>query len=235
MTIDQAFLLAQLRAILARTPDFSTFSARSSLHHEWLAAAYAAVSVHNHLEGSSIKTWWGMLDSHALRASAVANILAPIHRAVAELDMAVGARPGGVYGPGAVYDFGRGIRELLSSAKSEVFCVDPYLDAAAFDGYVAGAPAAAALKVLVGRKPKPGLASAMAAFSTQHPSRLVALKSPNVHDRILFIDRTTCFIVGQSLKDGARSAPTYVAPLPADLAPLKLAEYDRVWAAAAPL
>jgi hypothetical protein len=56
-----------------------------------------------------------------------------------------------------------------------------------------------------------------------------------VHDRIIVVDRTTVWIVTQSLKDLAANAPATVARFADDLAPAKLAAYEAIWSSAAPI
>ena len=41
--------------------------------------------------------------------------------------------------------------------------------------------------------------------------------------------------MGQSIKDAAKAKPTYLLPLPADIANLKLGHYETIWNVAAVL
>jgi hypothetical protein len=38
--------------------------------------------------------------------------------------------------------------------------------------------------------------------------------------------------MGQSIKDAAKAKPTYLLPLPADIAKLKLTHYEAIWVTA---
>ena len=48
----------------------------------------------------------------------------------------------------------------------------------------------------------------------------------------MFVDGSSCWLIGQSIKDAARSLPTYIAPLPPEVVPDKLADYEAIWQAA---
>lgn len=63
-------------------------------------------------------------------------------------------------------------------------------------------------------------------------SVLEARKSMALHDRVIFIDRHVCLVVGQSIKDAAKSKPTYLVSLPPDIVPAKLQDYEQIWEAA---
>jgi hypothetical protein len=56
--------------------------------------------------------------------------------------------------------------------------------------------------------------------------------SQGIHDRVVFVDGRSCWVLGQSIKDAAKSKPTYIAPIAADATQLKLADYEKIWATA---
>jgi hypothetical protein len=56
-----------------------------------------------------------------------------------------------------------------------------------------------------------------------------------IHDRVIFLDDRSCWVLGQSVKDAAKSMPTYLAPLPSDVIPLKKDVYEQIWSTAKPL
>jgi len=45
----------------------------------------------------------------------------------------------------------------------------------------------------------------------------------------LFLDGRSCWVIGQSIKDAAKSKPTYLAPLDAPTTDLKSSEYEKIW------
>lgn len=62
-----------------------------------------------------------------------------------------------------------------------------------------------------------------------------ARKSSEIHDRVIFIDGTECWVMGQSIKDAAKRKPAYMAPLPSDVISLKAKYYEDIWTRAVPI
>jgi hypothetical protein len=109
-----------------------------------------------------------------------------------------------------------------------VFVVDPYLDEQVFDTYLAGISQNVTVRLLAGGH-SATLRPAVGKFLAQKPMSIEVRTSKALHDRVVFIDGRTCWVLGQSLKDAAKSKPTYLAPLSSDAAALKQADYERIW------
>jgi len=62
-----------------------------------------------------------------------------------------------------------------------------------------------------------------------------ARKSDSIHDRVLFLDDISCWVLGQSIKDAAGTKPTYLAPLDAEMTRLKKVDYEKIWTTATPI
>jgi hypothetical protein len=135
------------------------------------------------------------------------------------------------FGPGAVYDFYKALRDLLASATSSVFVVDPYLDEQIFDTYLAGISQSVTVRLLA-RNHSTTLRPAVAKFIAQKPMSIEVRTSNALHDRVVFIDGRTCWVLGQSISVAAKSKPTYLAPLSSDATALKQADYETIWAQA---
>jgi hypothetical protein len=56
--------------------------------------------------------------------------------------------------------------------------------------------------------------------------------SAGLHDRFLFIDRTSCYLSGTSFKDGTKNAGTVITQV-TDAFKAMWDTYDTLWAAAA--
>jgi hypothetical protein len=158
----------------------------------------------------------------------IAQVLGSLHRAVADLELRVSQTKDQAFGPGATYDFFKALGDILSSAKSSLLIVDPYMDAQIFDTYLSKASAGVAIRLLVG-KASPDLKAAAEKFAAQHHANLQIRTSNQLHDRLVFIDRDVCWVLGQSIKDAAVKKTTYLAPLSPDVAATKLALYEDLW------
>ena len=221
-------LLAQLRALLERTPDFEEYSPTSKEHLVWLGQANALISRWDILEASSFRTASDFLPMPYLRDNHIAKIYGIVHRAVADLELKVPADTTINFGPGAVYDFFRELNELIASAETSIFIIDPYLDHTVFDHYLNARKPDVTVRLLLSKgveKIKP----ATDKYIGQFGEVLEVKSSKGIHDRVIFIDNYVCWVLGQSVKDAAKAKPTYLAPLSPDVVPAKLADYDRIW------
>jgi hypothetical protein len=161
-------------------------------------------------------------------------IITIIHKAIASIEEGLPVSTGQVFGPGAVYDFFKALRELVSSAESTLLIVDPYMDAEIFDSYLSASSTAKKVRLLA-NKHSDNLKSASEKFSTQYSFNIQAHKSTNIHDRVIFVDDEQYWVLGASIKDAATKKPTYLAPLPKDIVPVKLQWYEDIWKNSSPI
>ncbi len=97
------------------------------------------------------------------------------------------------------------IRNILQEAKKALFIIDPYMDSSVFS-LLASLSGRLDVKILTSKVP-PDFALEATKFLAQHHSFSMEIrKTKDFHDRFIFVDETTCNLVGASLKDaGARS------------------------------
>lgn len=226
--MDPHVLLAQLRSLLARAPDFGAVKGIPMEHIAWLAQAHALVSRWDHFEAISFKTSSDFLMGGLNREMNIAQVFGTLHRAVADLELKMPDTKEQAFGPGAIYDFFKALGELFSSAKISVLIVDPYMDAHIFDQYLSRTPAGIAARLLIG-KASPDLKAAADRFRIQHSANMEVRESNQLHDRLVFIDNDVCWVLGQSIKDAAVKKATYLAPLSPDVSSTKLVLYEDVW------
>ena len=235
--IERPAILAELRALAENVPNFQTFSPSSAVHHRWLAKVRLFISL-TQMDSSSFHFSALMLSLEATRSGQLAEILAALHHAIATLEYQVLStpQPSQVFGPGAVYDFHKTLRGLLTSVTHSLLIVDPYLDEEIFDAYLSAVTKTASVRLLMNKNKVPaGMSASLTKFVTQNQMKVEARHSSQLHDRALFLDEFSCWVLGQSIKDAAKSKPTYLAPLDASVARLKKAIYDDIWVNAAPI
>jgi hypothetical protein len=226
--MDKAVLLAQLHSLLESAPDFSTYSPTSGEHHSWIAKAHALISRWDKNAAFQLALAADSVHMSLLRDGSVSKIVGLLHRAIADLELEAPKVADQAFAPGAEYNFFKALNAALSSATSSIFIVDPYLDEHIFDSYLAGTPTGLTVRLLThkyGNLLKP----AVQKFPTQHGTSVSARISPELHDRVVFVDNLSCWVMGQSIKDAAKSKPTYLLPLPPDIAKLKLGHYEAIW------
>ena len=232
--MDAVVLLAELRALCAETPDFATYTPTSRVHLEWLAKTHALLLRWEQTEAGYFRDSCDWLPSTLMRDVSVGKILGILHRAVADLELRVPNSPNQVFGPGAVYDFVRALRGVLNSATSSLLVVDPYLDDQIFDAYLSTVEQNVSVRLLTSDHAK-SLGPSVRAFVAQKQIPVEVRISRSIHDRVVFVDDRSCWVLGQSVKDAAKTKPTYLAPLSSDAAKLKRPAYEQLWSTAIPI
>ena len=226
--MDDEILLAQLRALLERTPDFDAYDPASREHLTWLGQAHALVGRWDSVEAVTFPMKTDMLFSPARRPMYLGQILATLHRAIADLEFRVPAGAQVAFGPGDVYDFFRAFNFVVESAEKTLLIVDPYMDQKIFDLYLSSRPPAVSARLLTSRYADDVKIGAEL-YIQQHGLVLQLRRSKKIHDRVMFIDGSECYVTGQSLKDAAKAKPTYLSPLAPDVVPDKLRHYEEIW------
>ena len=119
------------------------------------------------------------------------------------------------------------MNQVIESAETSIFIVDPYLDHTVFDRYLISRKQNVTVRLLL--KANANTIKPAAERYIQQYGEVLKIKTSNqIHDRVIFIDRV-CWIVGQSLKDAAEAKPTYLVALPPDIIDDKLRVYEDIW------
>jgi hypothetical protein len=226
--MEPELLLAQLRALFERVPDFEIYSPTSRDHMIWLGQAHALVSRWSRSEATPFQLAADALPLDLLRDSSVAKIYGIIQRAIADLELTVPDATSSVFKAGEVYDVFRALNEVIGSAEKSIFIIDPYLDDTIFSHYLNSRKPEVKVRLLLSKNADQ-LKPAAEKYKTQFGEVLEVKRTRAVHDRVIFIDGYVCWVLGQSLSHAAQAKPTYLNPLSPDVIPAKLEEYDRIW------
>jgi hypothetical protein len=229
--MDDALLLAELEAQARTTPAFKRSTPLTASDHQWLGRTHALLKRWNPYDAVSFMVAADSVGNEFSHERSLATVQGTLYRAIEDLRLKVQGKPEGVFGPGAVYDFHRALRDVMQSASTSLFVIDPYMNGKVFD-YLIEVPAGVTTRLLTMHKPA-AVKAAMATFKQQYPLPVEAREASPLHDRVVFVNGSSCFVLGQSIKDAAVKSPTYLAPLSGDLVADKLAAYETVWASAA--
>jgi hypothetical protein len=221
-------LLAQLRALFERAPDFDQYSPTSRDHMIWLGQAHALVSRWNSIEAASFQIAADFLPMDLVRPNNVAKIFGIIQRAISDLELSVPDNTGTVFSAGEVYDIFRALNEVIASAEKSIFIIDPYLDETVFNHYLTSRKPDVTVRLLLSKKADQ-LKPSVEKYIAQHGEVLKIKKTRAIHDRVIFIDGYVCWVLGQSLRDAAKAKPTYLVPLSPDVVQEKLEDYESIW------
>jgi hypothetical protein len=226
--MDQVVLLAKLRALVEKLPFFGDPPASSPLLRQWLGQGHALLKQHDPMAAAQFAKVGDLLGVPQTRQTNVCQLVNILSWAVADLEMAIQPKKDQVFGPGAVYDFYRALRDIIISARTAVFIVDPYLDEEIFDTYLSCIRAPTPVRILL-RRYAQQVVPAVQKFVSQTGNTVEIRASDKLHDRVVFIDGSSCWVLGQSIKDAAKKGPTYRAPLDPEASALKKENYDAIW------
>ncbi len=226
--MEPEILLANLRALIERVPNFDKYSPSSQEHLLWLGQGYALIQRWDRYEAVGYKSACDFMPMEVNRATNISNVVGIIYRAIADLELKVPDKGKVSFAAGEVYDFFKELNNLIRSADSKVFIIDPYLDHTVFDQYVVSKKPEVTIRLLITKNAE-NVKAAAEKYRSQHGETVDVRKSRKIHDRVIFIDDFSCWVVGQSIKDAAKAKPTYLSPLSPDVVSIKLHEYNEIW------
>jgi len=157
-----------------------------------------------------------------------------LYRVFAIAERMAPAGVGGAFIPvGNRFDAFAALSKVLQTATKNVMIVDPYMDETALTEFCKAVPENVFIYLLADQVDcKPTLQPAAEKWVQQYgvirplSARLAPKKT--LHDRAIFIDQTTAWILTQSLKDFAKRAPAEIVRAD-DTAALKIAAYQNIW------
>jgi hypothetical protein len=177
-----------------------------------------------------------MLSSSVRRLSpdAEQKITLALYRALARAELLAPASAQGAFIPANnVFDAMIAVGKVLKTAQSEIFLLDPYMDATILTDFVVSAPEGVQIRLLaeIGKVEAP-LKPAIQRWQTQYPQRKLTCKLANtgqLHDRAIFIDMKVVHSVSQSFNGLAKTSPATIPKLDAETGALKMAAYEQIW------
>lgn len=229
-SIEKHILLLKLVNLKENSPDFSiqTPLGMGSNQRQWLAEAGALIGKVNSEKKTFYKTL--MLVLHSNWEFAIQNIQGIVMDLVEELkldlELSGEANIGTVYAEGEVYNFYADLKEIVNSAKSHILLVDPYFNGEAFDHYLSDVDKSVEIQIIAD-KFSTNVKTYVDRHRKQFRSTIELRSSQRIHDRILFVDSTDCWIMGASIKDGGKKV-TYLIPTDPVLATKKFQIYDEI-------
>ncbi|MBV9883349.1 MAG: hypothetical protein JO276_10100 [Sphingomonadaceae bacterium] len=206
--------------------------------HQWLGRLEAVIESSENKQviaalEKSIRGLMGSLESS--RREAAHEIQSILFKALARAELsAPGIAKGTFIAVGNAYDAIRAISDLIKSAKSELFIIDPYMDETVLSDVVILASENLDIRLLSDiATVRPTLKPMIAAWRRQYgPSRPVDARlapARSLHDRLILVDQTYVWVLTQSLKDLAKRSPATLTMLDPQTAELKLQAYDDIW------
>ncbi|AML52745.1 hypothetical protein [Falsihalocynthiibacter arcticus] len=231
---ERQILLLKLQYEFENSPNFGNryVGDASSPAQLWIArigALLSRVSLEHKIQfrtqvGTSVQFW--VISMDGLRRA----LSAAIEEIKLELELDGRDDIGQVYAAGKEYDFFTDLRGIFASAENELFLVDAYFDGASFEAYFSAVSRDLSIRILCGSYAR-DIAAYIDKFSLQTGAKIEIRKTKLVHDRVVFLDGSDCWLVGASIKDAGKK-PTYLIPLAPQISPQKLSIYEGVWSSA---
>lgn len=128
---------------------------------------------------------------------------------------------------GGTYQYFEEIRRLIELSTSEIFFIDPYINADFVSKYLVHIKDGVRVRILT-KEYIPTLIPAVKAFVDQHKKKVEVRSAKELHDRYVITDKKSCYQSGASFKDGAKNAPTTLVEIH-DVFPAVLASYESIW------
>jgi hypothetical protein len=181
-----------------------------------------AAGVHNIMGVSDLRRQLNYNQRIAEYESTVLSSIAELEASLPEHEVR------GAYDAGDEWAFYKDLKDIMTTAKADIFIVDNYLNTEIFELYAAAVRPSVTFRLLTDQL-KGNLEAVAKKYAASHS---VELRSgPDMHDRHIFVD-DRCWTVGQSIKDAARKKPTYMVELSAGLVATMRKIYEDLWAKA---
>jgi hypothetical protein len=232
--MDAEALYRQLGRIIETAPDFTGYEPLTQDHLLWMGRAHALVRASGDTSAQVEFELASRGVQGALRHDSIKQLMLVLYKVLgtAELNAPPSAR--GAFIPvGNSFDAFAAITKVLLTATTDILLVDPYMDETALTDFGSCSAAGVMLRLLADDSSvKSSLAPAAARWVSQHganrPLGVRLAPARALHDRAIFIDRKTGWILTQSLKDFAKRSPAELVRAD-DTASLKIAAYESIW------
>ena len=231
--IQKHIILLKLTDLLENPPTFAGPIVAPSPQRTWISAVGALLKRLDRIKGLQFDRNINTLRQYqelAIRLI-MEQMVDAIEELKLELELDGRGEIGSAYAPGDYYRYFADLKEIISGAQSEIFVVDPYFNGDAFNAYFSDLQADIALQLL-GQRYLNSVMPYADNHAKQYGSRIEVRKSKELHDRLIIIDQTDCWITGGSIKQAGDKAG-YLIPLAPGIAEAKRDIYSEIWERAA--
>jgi hypothetical protein len=232
-------LYLQLGRLVAEMPDLAHGPITPEMN-QWLGRAITLVDATGD-DTAVLKTQVQFLAIPSSREFNAHAIAATVYAALAKAERGAPAAVQGTFiAAGHTFDAFAAVSRVLGTAKADVLIVDPYADEKALFDFAVSAPEQVSVRLLADtdfykKSLKPAAERWAQQFGSTRPLSVRLAAPRTLHDRAIFVDRSTAWTLGQSFKDLVTRSHTTLVRLDPEPGTLKIAAYEQMWSAAAPL
>jgi len=213
--MEKEIALQRLKNLLVNKGDFTKNGPKSEKGQQWLADCIAAL---NQVDLEAANKFLHLCQYVFVPLSSLTlgpiweNMLLILRLTIAKLEISEPQKGEKIYAPGDQYALYKDLKEIIGNAKSEVFIIDTYANEEIFDLYLEKVDQSVAIRFFT-KEPSTTLITVILKFANKPNVNFEAKSSSNIHDRVIFVDSTDCWVLGQSIKDAASKKPTYLIPV----------------------
>jgi len=224
-------LLAEVEDVLRTMPPREALSPDVPEISSWLGRASAVMAMWDPIRAVSFTAYVALINTNRAREAepAVRNMITMLHQALNELRLKTVGPLNTALGEGAVFEYFDEVRKVVETAKSDLFFIDPYLDAEFVSRYLPQVSGGVMVRLLA-REYLSKLVPAVKLFREQSGLAIEVRSAQGFHDRYVFVDGHSCYQSGASFKDGAKKAPTTLTQI-TDAFGAVYRTYEEMWAA----
>ena len=229
-------LYMQLGRLIEEMPDLKATGPVSHETLRWLGRANALVTAAEgyvaEIEFQQHRNTWEQLP---YRQAGAERIMGALYRALGTVETELPGSFSGAFIPaGNVFDAMAAVGRIFASAKTKLLIVDPYLDEKMLTEFALLAPEGVALRLLCDAAGyKASLVPASKKWTEQNgatrPLQVKAAPARTLHDRLVAVDGTSVWTIGQSFNALATRAPTSFGKSDSETAALKVRAYEDIW------
>jgi hypothetical protein len=222
-------LLAEVEGLLQSKPARATIRHETEENTDWFGRAGTIVRQWDFLRYPEFATFLGRYHNRmAYEAEeGLRGIMTMLHEVRHDLRMRTTGPVNVAIGQGQVFAYFDNLRKIITMATSDLFFVDPYLDADFVSRYLPLVTAGTGIRLLTSNRTLATLLPAVDAFG-QQTGQPVGVRTATGHDRFVFIDRRECYQSGASFKDGAKNALTTLTQITDAFAAVS-STYENMW------
>ena len=223
--------LHEIEELIRSRPPKSTIRHDLDENIEWLGRAQAVVR-----RWDSVKSIAFEIDVKSIHSQigqgnvGYLNVLIMLNMARYDLKMFADPPTDIVIEAGKTYQYFEEIRRIVELSTSEIFFIDPFVDAEFVSKYLPHVKEGVKVRILT-KKCISVLIPAVKAFADQNKINIEVKSAQELHDRYAITDKKNCYQSGASFKDGAKNAPTSLVEIH-DVFPAILTAYEDIWSKA---
>lgn len=126
------------------------------------------------------------------------------------------------------------VSKVFEEATNELLIIDPYADQKLITDFLQSSRERVQIRILSDRASlkaslKPASERWIAQYGQVRPLEVRIASERSLHDRIIVVDKTTAWLVGQSFNALADRAPSSLVRADAETASLKMTAYHAIW------